>query len=326
MTTAAQLLVPSPAAPQARSVRFATGFDPLDLVTGGFRAPDLAIVGGRPGVGKTVAALQWAREMAMRGQTVVYATYDHAPAALVRRLLAIELRSLARPDEILELSRLRAIAQEVVLGAAPLGALTAEPLGEEAILRLREYGSRIHLVRPAAGSAGVGGIARLVAEHRAETTALVVDHVQRIVPHRAGLDPVAHSGHVAAQLKELALATQIPVIGISGTDHAGLVARRVHLHHLEGASALAHEADVVILLNDKAGITAGPAPKSEQWVVFSVEKNRDGASDLNLEFRKDLANFRFDPAGGFVAEALVDDPRTGTSSPVDATRFDQGVK
>jgi len=27
---------------------------------------------------------------------------------------------------------------------------------------------------------------------------------------------------------------------------------------------------------------------------------------MNLEFRKDLANYRFDPQGGFVSESLVD--------------------
>ena len=42
------------------------------------------------------------------------------------------------------------------------------------------------------------------------------------------------------------------------------------------------------------------------WVVFSVEKNRDGSPNMNLEFRKDLANYRFDPDGAFVSESLVD--------------------
>ncbi len=315
MTTAADLLAPSPVTPREQAVRFATGFDPLDLVTGGFHAHDLAILGGRPGVGKTVAALQWAREMAMRGQTVIYVAYDDAPTALVRRLLAIELRSLARPDELSELTRLRTLGQEVVLGAAPLGALTAEPLGEEATLRLREYGSRIHLVRPTDPATGVEGIAREVAEHRTGATALVVDHIERVAPHP-----------VTGQLKALAMDAAIPIIGIAGTDHAGLTARRVRLHHLADASALAHDADFVLLLNDKVGIVPAPTAQSEHWVVFSVEKNRNGVSDLNLEFRKDLANFRFDPAGGFITEPLVDDEATAIPSAADAAAFDRKVK
>ena len=40
--------------------------------------------------------------------------------------------------------------------------------------------------------------------------------------------------------------------------------------------------------------------------MLSVEKNREGTPDMDLEFRKDLANYRFDPEGGFVAESLVD--------------------
>ena len=48
------------------------------------------------------------------------------------------------------------------------------------------------------------------------------------------------------------------------------------------------------------------AEQFKRWVVFSVEKNREGAPDMNLEFRKDLANYRFEPDGGFVTESLVD--------------------
>jgi replicative DNA helicase len=48
------------------------------------------------------------------------------------------------------------------------------------------------------------------------------------------------------------------------------------------------------------------AEQFKRWVVLSIEKNREGAPDLNVEFRKDLASYRFDPDGGFVAESLVD--------------------
>jgi len=90
-----------PLGSHAASVFLATGFDPLDAALGGgVGVQDLVIVGGRPGVGKTVVALQWARWMAMQGRPVVFACYEHGERALLARLFALELGTLARPDEI----------------------------------------------------------------------------------------------------------------------------------------------------------------------------------------------------------------------------------
>src|SRR4051794_29566477 len=134
MGTASDLLAGAgPRGPHARATQFTTGFDRLDdVLRGGIRVQDLVLLGGRPGIGKTVLSLQWARWIAMQGQTAIYVCYEHSPHTLLGRLLALELGSLARPDEVAELSRLRPTAQEVALGAAPVSALTSNPLGEEA--------------------------------------------------------------------------------------------------------------------------------------------------------------------------------------------------
>src|SRR3954471_1679344 len=92
--------------PHPRATTFATGFAPLDdVLRGGVRAQDLVLLGGRPGIGKTVVALQWARWMAMQGQTSIVVCYEHSPHALLGRLLALELGSLARGDEAVTLHR-----------------------------------------------------------------------------------------------------------------------------------------------------------------------------------------------------------------------------
>jgi replicative DNA helicase len=314
--TAAELLAGiGPEAPQARATQFPTGFEPLDdVLSGGMRAQDLVLVGGRPGIGKTVASLQWARWMAMQGHTAIYVCYEHSPHSLLGRLLALELGSLARPDEVVELTRLRTIAQEVALGAAPSEALTTDPLGEEAYHRLQQYGPRLRLVQGSGLRTGVHELARLVSEHRDGSTALFVDYLQKI--------PVAgdlrgndeRTTHLAERLKELAMVAEVPVIALAAADKEGLTTRRLRLANLRGSTALAHECDIAILLNEKSVAVSKShlafdpvrAETFRRWVVFSVEKNREGAPDMNLEFRKDLANYRFDPAGGFVAESLVD--------------------
>jgi replicative DNA helicase len=315
MATAADLLDDlGPLVPLARATQFPTGFEPLDdVLGGGIRAQDLVLVGGRPGVGKTVASLQWARWMAMQGHTAIYVCYEHSPQSLLGRLLALELGSLARRDEVVELTRLRTIAQQVTLGAAPLSTFTADPLGEEAHQRLQQYGPRLHLVQGSGVRTGIPELTAIVSARRTGSTALFVDYLQK-VPVEAGVvaEPTAH---LAEQLKELAMTAEVPVVALAAVEKSGLDARRLRLQHLRGSTALAHEADIAILLNEK-GVAVSKshlafdpvrAEQFKRWVVFSVDKNREGTPNMNLEFRKDLANYRFDPDGGFVAEALVDD-------------------
>ena len=301
--------------PHSRAVPFATGFDPLDdVLHGGLRAQDLIVLGGGPGIGKTIVALQWARRMAMHGQTAIYVGYQHSPAALLRRLLAIELASLARPDEAGTLARLRTLGEELVLGAMPTESFTVDPLGEEAYHRLREYGARLHLVEASGRGTGVAEFARIVAQRREGATALFVDYVQRIPVIGSALDETARGIQVAEELKELAMVAEIPIVALASSDRDGLIAERVRLHHLQSSTALAHEADAVILMNEKARIVPiahlsldpARAEQFNRWVVFSVEKNREGSPSINLEFRKDLANFRFDPRGEFMTDPLVE--------------------
>jgi replicative DNA helicase len=252
--------------------------------------------------------------MAMQGNTAIYVCYEHSPHSLLGRLLALELGSLARPDEVVELTRLRTIAQEVALGALAASALTTDPLGEEAYHRVQAYGPRLHLIQGSGLRTGVVELAHLVSKHREGATALFVDYLQKIPMTGNSHNAEERTTYLAERLKELAMVAEIPVIALAASDREGLVSRRLRLHHLRGSTALAHEADIAILMNEKAiavsksHLAFDPvrAEQFKRWIVFSVEKNREGAPDMNLEFRKDLANYRFDPQGGFVTESLVD--------------------
>ena len=44
-----------------------------------------------------------------------------------------------------------------------------------------------------------------------------------------------------------------------------------------------------------------------EWIVLTIEKNRRGPAPIDLEFRKELQFFRFDSAGRYVSEKLIDD-------------------
>src|SRR5918994_1253907 len=66
-----------------------TDFDVLDdVLAGGIRQGEILLLGGKPGVGKTIASLQWARSMAQRGIVAVYVCFEHDDVTLVTRLLS----------------------------------------------------------------------------------------------------------------------------------------------------------------------------------------------------------------------------------------------
>ena len=46
------------------------------------------------------------------------------------------------------------------------------------------------------------------------------------------------------------------------------------------------------------------AEEFHRQIVFSVEKNRNGNPDVNLEFEKEFAHYRFHPRGRWVADRL----------------------
>ena len=119
-------------------------------------------------------------------------------------------------------------------------------------------------------------------------------------------------GRVIEGLKELALDQKVVVVAIAAADQGGLDARRLHLRHFRGSTALAYEADAIVVLNEKLAVVSrahvahspNRAEEFHRQIVFSVEKNRNGTPDVHLEFEKDFAHYRFDPRGRWVAERL----------------------
>ncbi|MFA5787823.1 MAG: DnaB-like helicase C-terminal domain-containing protein, partial [Actinomycetota bacterium] len=80
----------------AELIPIPTGFEPLDRVLGGgLRPGELTLVGGIPGVGKTIATLQWARNIASQGRTTIFACYEHEEVDLLVRLLALEMGEIS---------------------------------------------------------------------------------------------------------------------------------------------------------------------------------------------------------------------------------------
>jgi replicative DNA helicase len=297
-----------------------TGFTPLDdALSGGVRPGELVLVGGKPGVGKTTACLQWARTMARRGVVSVYACFDHDPATLVARLLACELREAALADQRLDglsFEELQGRLGDVAAGALTLReALDSDPLLGRAQQRIAAYGDRLVLYPASTTRTDVAALSDEVSRFAGESYVLFVDYVQKVPAAAMSSAHVSENdriGRVVAALKEVALEQRAAVVAVSAAGEQGLTARRLHLHHLRGAARLAYEADAVVLLNEKLDVVspshvAYSTLRLDQLgrrVVFSVEKNRNGPSGVDVEFAKEFDSSRFDPQGAWVTEPL----------------------
>jgi replicative DNA helicase len=314
LTTLAQLRQTQP--PASVSSTRATGFVPLDdVLGGGVRPGELLLVGGKPAVGKTIACLQWARTMARRGVVAVYLCFEHDRATLLARLLSCELGEAAVgsgwPLDF-GIEELQGRLRDVAAGALTLReALESDPLLAEAEQRLAVYADRLLLFQGTAQT-DVPAISHAMRRFEGESAALFVDYVQKVPARPATRTEAERVSCVGEALKQLALEQDLPIVAIAAAEHDGLAARRLHLHHFGGSAALAYEADKVIVLNDKVPVVSrahlaySPHREDEfrREVVFSVEKNRSGVANVDLEFTKDFTHYRFDPHGSWVAERL----------------------
>ncbi len=294
-----------------------TGFEPLDAVLdGGLRTRELTLIGGLPGVGKTVLTLQWARNMADSGYRAAYVCYEHDEYALAGRLLAVEVGELAQQENDLRSGPTLAVINGVSQAELRLEEeIDEDPVLRSAIQRMSNYSDELELLAASGVDTGIEQL-REVASRLGSGGVMFVDYLQKVpVGSETGWTDSERSIRQAEELKDLAMAHDVVVVAIVASEREGLNTRRLRPYHLRGASGLAYEADIILILNEKflavSKLHSAYDPVQAQGfkrdVVITVEKNRRGVADRELQFTKDFVHFRFDTAGSFVEERLIDD-------------------
>jgi replicative DNA helicase len=308
-----------------------TGFQPISMgfgaldrrLQGGLRPGELALIGGGQGIGKTTMALQMARNIAASGQaTCVYVCYEHDEAALLERLICMESID-PRGDNYQHGLRLRDVERLVVEGQRRKGmglsqALTEDPRGEVALRKLAAYADRLFLVKASGVYTTTDVLRNLVEDFRSRSDGrliVFVDYLQRMPVLPAPTDEADRVTRIVEALKEMALSHDATVVAIAAADKEGLQAKRLRLYHLRGSSAVTYEADIILILNEKYKIVTKTsiefnlhrAQAYRDWIVLTIEKNRSGRAQADVEFRQRFEYSCFDPRGGDVEEQLVDE-------------------
>ena len=300
------------------------GFNPLDrALGGGVRPGELVLLGGAQGTGKTTMALQMARNVALAGDAnVLYLCFEHEEDYLLNRLVSME-SLLPHLPETAAAVKIQDVRREI-LGTAKGAGPKAIPMTRNELLlpvlkQLGRYGDRLFLLRGSQTAATVDNIRELVRSHRRldpdRRLVLVVDYLQKVPQLPEPATEEEKVTFVVNGLKDVALSEGIPVVAIVAADKEGLKASRLRNHHLRGSSAINYEADVILILNEKYHIVAKvniefnpyQAQRFRDWIILTLEKNRAGVDNLDLEFEKYFAYAAFDPEGRPVQEKLIEE-------------------
>jgi replicative DNA helicase len=310
-----------------------TGFDPLDgLIGGGLRKTELVLLGGAQGIGKTIAALQMARNIAMRPeQFAFYISYEHTETHLMNRLLCLESVNPPEVDtrnglklkdlfDIIISQRARELLGRDTSKAGSLQTILREhPKTSMALARLNKYADRLIIVKASPAVTTLSAIREMtarLAEATGGNLTLFVDYLQKVAIYPEHAQSEEDKVTIVVEgLKDIALSLNIPVLSIVAADREGLKAKRLHLFHLRGSSALDYECDIALIMNNKYQILAKDhisfnpyaAQQFRNWVVFTIEKNRAGRAMLDMEFQLHAPFFAFDPRGQEVRQQLIDD-------------------
>ncbi len=300
------------------------GFGMLDkTIGGGLRAGELMLIGGAQGTGKTTMALQMARNVASGGQAnVLYICFEHEEQYLLNRLVAME-SALAHLPQKTGAIKIQDVRKEIMASWMAEGAggagLTANQKLRPSLDRIARYGQNLFLMRGSQTASTVDNVRKLVQQHRVlsgdRRLLVIVDYMQKVPMYPEPNTESEKVTFVVNGLKDIALSEQVAMISIVAADKEGLKAQRLRNHHLRGSSAINYEADIILIINEKYHIVAKvniefnpyQAQRFRDWVVLTVEKNRGGQDNVDLEFEKHFEYSCFDPNGRTVQEKLIEE-------------------
>jgi replicative DNA helicase len=285
-----------------------TGFDPLDsLLGGGLDMGELVVVGGKPGVGKTVFVSQVAVGAARRGTRVLMVSYEHTPDSMAMRMIIAELSSVG--SERTTTARIR--CRNAVKSHFEGHPVEIPVEVRHAIASLNVLGDNLVLRRGSIGD-DIDKVVEWVDTDLRPGDLLIVDYLQKVACEHEHREGTHRAAIVAEALKEIAMTSGICVVAVSAVATEAMNQRRIGMGDLLGGGDLAHEADVILTLNDKSTAVAEAhrlfagqrTAEFAMSTVLSVEKHRDGPAPAHMEFEKDFANFAFVPEGAFVTDRL----------------------
>ena len=254
-----------------RPDRHPPGWAALDRLTGGWQPGNLILLAARPAMGKTTAALAFARQAAVQfGRRVLVVSLEMPARELMVKLVATEANRTTF---------------ELAHGKLRGGAAEAYEIGASAH---RVKSDRL-LIDPSS-SLTVGQLRARAAELKAEPAGLdmvIVDYVQLVKADTRNLSREEQVAEVSRHLKALALELDIPVMALTQLNREAekRTDKRPQASDLRESGQLEQDADLILFpwrgqvygldYYDQPDPTIPPLPTANT-ILFDLAKHRNG--------------------------------------------------
>ena len=248
----------------------ATGLRRLDELTGGWHNGELIVIGGRPSMGKTALACQFALHAALSSEVpVIYFSLDLSRENLALRLSAalagVDLQRLRTAQLDPERWERVEVASQKLANAPTYFDDTAQSISD---LSTRS--------RVAANEYGI--------------SLAIVDFLQAISPPQT-TDLSAKHVESSTAPKSLARELRVPIIALSKLNRRAESRQYPMLSDLRGSSAIEDDADIVIMLY-REDVYRDHTPR-EGTADISIVKHRNGPPrTIWTFFRPETCSFK----------------------------------
>ncbi len=241
-------------------------------MTSGFQKGDLVVLAGRPSMGKTAAALNFAINAAREGHTVGVFSLEMAAEQLTLRLLSAESRvahhnirnATITSDEWMELTNVAANLAEMKLF-----------IDDTAMLSIMDLRAKAR---------------KLKSEHN--LSFLVIDYLQLIHSSKRHENRHQEVSEISRSLKALAKELEVPVLALSQLSRAvdSRMDKRPMLSDLRESGAIEQDADLIMFLY--RDVVYNPEAEHPSLAELIIGKQRNGPTGkVYLDFLKEISLF-----------------------------------
>jgi replicative DNA helicase len=262
-----------------------TGYKLLDFITGGFQASDMIILGGRPGMGKTSLALNFAVNAAMP-----YRRQDRSDMPAY----SVAIFSMEMSTEQL-IQRLMCQIGGYNLSYIRSGRLTSKEMTSlnEVVTKLMQasiYIDDTPALRPLDIRSKARRLMRSLSAGTYPLKMIVVDYLQLMRPDEKHSNLEQSVREISGSLKALAKELNIVVLALSQLKRPENVSKP-DLSDLRDSGAIEQDADIVaFIVRDELAKPDTNVPEGQAHLT--IRKHRNGPTGkIQLYFNKDCSSF-----------------------------------